>query len=305
MDIGVPQGSILGPLLFLIYVNDIALPLENTEIRLFADDTNVFVFHNDLNTLKQLAIKALSVLTNWFKHNHLTVNLTKTCFCVFSNKPTREIQSLSFDGTTIYRVHETKYLGVIIDDKLTWGSHIDYVNKKLAKLRYVFRTLAKYISSKQAKQLYYSFAHPHIQYAIEIHGTCTETLRRTLQVSQNHILRTLYGVKTRHSATQLRNEMHIPSVLKLFQTQLLSFVFKQQHQMLPSVFDNYYQTIGSINQRSSRYSSDLFIDFRRTVHGCKSTKIVAAKLWNNLPLNVRHIANFNEFRREVTDYLNG
>jgi len=304
LNIGVPQGSILGPLLFLIYINDInAINIENTEIRLFADDTNLFIFHRNITVLEQKATYALSVVTQWFNDNKLCVNYSKTCFSVFSNRNTKCVQHLLLNGKMICRAPTAKYLGVMVDEKLSWINHIDFICKKISKLNYVFRFLAKYISKAQICQLYYAYIYPHISYAIEIYGTCCKTNMNLLQVKQNNVLRSLMNVNYRHSATDLYNELGLLKVSQIFELHVLTFVYKQRQHLLPTVFDTYYQNTPIVRETRNRGTNILFIEFARTLGGSKAIKIIGAKLWNKLPSHVKEAQSTFGFKKMVKAYI--
>ena len=171
VNIGVPQGSVLGPLLFLIYVNDVFRCNVNLTTRLFADDTNLFVTDTNLLRAKARMENAIDNINTWFACNQLTLNIDKTCFSIFSNKNTTDITHIEANNTQIHRVQSTKYLGVLIDDKFTWQNHIDHLCSKLIKLTHVFRAISRFIDQDMAIQLYYAFVHPHITYGIEVYGT--------------------------------------------------------------------------------------------------------------------------------------
>ena len=137
IQFGVPPGSILGPLLFLLYINDINRSTNSGKIGLFADDTTVFISHQDPQVLKEKAEQVTGTLKKWFLANKLTLSIDKSCFCVFHLKniivPTT-LDYLNIGNEQLKRVQHTKYLGVTIDDQLTWKYHIDIILKDLVKI---------------------------------------------------------------------------------------------------------------------------------------------------------------------------
>jgi len=134
---GVPQGSVLGPPLFLIYMNDIGKAIPNEKNKLFADDTNLFIFDKDSKGLCLKATDYLDKLNLWFLANKLTLNATKTCYMVFSSKKDENIKLL-IDKTEIKKVKFCKYLGIYIDYELNWKVHIDHIFNKLIRFTGIF-----------------------------------------------------------------------------------------------------------------------------------------------------------------------
>ena len=130
---GVPQGSILGPKLFIMHINDICNVSNILKFVLFADDTNIFCSGKYINQLSKLLCIELDKLNIWFAVNKLSLNVSKTNFMIFSNYSIRENINIRINNWVIDRVHVTKFLGVLIDGKLNWKKHITLICSKLSK----------------------------------------------------------------------------------------------------------------------------------------------------------------------------
>ena len=140
--------------MFLIYVNYIAIKCPFGMIRLFADDTNIFIEHTDINSLMENAKEIITYLNLWFKTNKLTLNINKTNFIIFTTKSKREQMdipnTLQIENIIINRITHTKYLGLIIDEQLSWKEHIHQLCNKLKGLFPIFHDIRNFINLKHS-----------------------------------------------------------------------------------------------------------------------------------------------------------
>ena len=135
---GVPQGSILGPLLFLIYVNDLPNATNILDPIMFADDTNLFYSHHDIKTLFSTVNEELEKLGDWFTANRLSLNIKKTKYTFFHKNSVKDniplkLPDLHISNKSIERKSSIKFLGVMLDEHIAWNDHIHAVEKRFAK----------------------------------------------------------------------------------------------------------------------------------------------------------------------------
>jgi len=170
LNIGVPQGSILGPLLFLIYINDIVNSSNSLTFVLFADDTTIYSSHKNIDTAINMMNNELQRVAKWFDANKLSLNVSKTQTMLLSRKKklTPSI-SVFIKEQEIIRVAKTKFLGVVVDEHLTWKDHIALISNKISKSCGIIFQIRNSLTDSAKKLIYNSLIHPYVTYCLNVY----------------------------------------------------------------------------------------------------------------------------------------
>ena len=182
---GVPQGSILGPILFLLYINDITTCSNTLKFTLFADDTSLLCENKTIALLETSLNNELKNVATWITSNKLSLNINKSNFILFSNDKIKHSINIKYNNKSLERKTCCKYLGVWIDEKLSWEDQISTVYTKICQGIGIISKLRHLLSPNEIKNIYYSYVQSHLLYGIIIWGNAKNS-------SLNNINKLLY-----------------------------------------------------------------------------------------------------------------
>ena len=304
---GVPQGSKLGPLLFLLFVNDLPGILKGSLVHMFADDTLIYGRGEDSNTVIQNLNMDLARVSEWLSANKLCLNVKKTKSMVFGSKKVREKVKESGlrvnNGERIEWVDNFKYLGVIVDEKLKFEEHVEYVRKKVARKLGVIRKIKKTLSKKTKEILFKSIVFPHFKYCSTVLFGCNVKSLDKLQKIFNVGARIVLNRDRRSNVEEMCHELGVMLIRKEVISDILIYLFKIENNMLPKYLQKFLKKNREIHRYGTRQVDQLYRVHRKTKLGVKSMFFEGIRIYNKLSIDIKELSNVWTFRKQVGKWL--
>lgn len=300
---GVPQGSILGPLLFLVYINDMSRCCSKLNFVHFADDTTVFLAGPNLSDLYDDMNSELKLIDLWLCANRLSLNIDKTVYLIHSDCNKASDKQIIIRNVSVKQVKQTKFLGMILDDRLNYRDHILHVCGKLSKSCGILWRLRDFVPAHVLKRIYMCLVFPYLVYCVEVWGRGCRTSYNRLCALQNKCVRLLGGPNV--SIVQLYKMNNLLSMNEIHEyfmiVKFYQYYVKQRSRFFKSLILS-YQVSHNI---STRFKSKECLNFP-LVHKSKclsSFVYTCLKLWNDLPLSIRTVKCLFSFKRTLRNHL--
>ena len=309
INAGVPQGSVLGPLLFLIYINDI-VNIVNSEIKLFADDTSLFLTIDDPVHAATVMNGDLASLDQWSNEWLVSFNALKTDTMLISLKrQPPDHPPLVFQGHQLANVPQHKHLGLVLKSDLKWNEHIKEIVSKASKQLNIMKNLQYRLDRETLEVIYTSFIRPLLEYGNVVWDNCAQTDEKLLEDLQLTAARIVSGAMRTTPNEKLYEETGWETLAKRRERSKLIIMYKIVHGLTP----NYLHAIlpnTPVQEVNTRYNT------RRTLNTCtsnlptfesrtvlfeKSFFPSAIKSWNLLPLETRNLPSLTRFKQRISN----
>lgn len=290
INAGVPQGSILGPFIYLVFANDLALHIKskfNVHITCYADDTNFLVVQKSPDAVMNVSKDLYRDIIIWSEKNRLTLNKEKTATVSFryNIEPNHTDEFLIADSV--------KILGVIFDRNLTWAAHIDSLCAKLGKGCYGMRNLKNHCSKDTLLTFYYSNIHSHLRYGIMLWGLSTTYARRAF-ILQKRVIRIMESLHPRESCRESFKTLKILTLTGIYIYEICCYVFKNKSTFLTNQTNHNYQT---------RFKGQLIPHQHSTALYQKSVFYNGCKIYNHLPADIKNSNSLFIFKKRIKNLL--
>ena len=304
---GVPQGSILGPLLFILYINDIGVCFEHATVNIYADDTLFYFAGSSIDSVSEALKADLHHVAEWLCSNKLSLHIGKTNSMLISSKPKsqtlQDIElNLSLDNQNISQVSSCKYLGIILDSKLNFHAHLDSVVSKLKKASGVFFRASKFLPPDCKLTLYNTLILPHIDYCSTVWST---SLRKSdlarLQRIQNRAMRIILDCHPRTHITDMLDTLKWMSINQRLNFNLGIFLWKIVNDKVPPYLSNIFTPVSQIHTHNTRSASSGRLHRNRT--HTKTLSTTGSKFWNKIPQHVRDARSLYSFKRNLIPHI--
>ena len=301
---GAPQGSILGPLLFLLYINDLSTVSKACMSILFADDTNMFFTGKNLQTMTRVINEELTKVQEWLYCNKLSLIVLKTHYMIFTsrNKCMNDVD-IRINNVKIERVYATKFLGVQIDAQLTWKKHIEYTCNKLCKCVGILAKARKKLHTSSLLTLYYSFAFPYFIYCNHVWGNTYQTKLKSLVLVKKMLIRIISCAPFKAHTEPLMFARRILSVTDINLYMSGIFMYQCLYCSIPRLFDDFFQRNNDVHGHNTRQANDLHVPYARLDIRKFCFKVHGANIWNSTSILIRQSPSLDVFKQRLRPHL--
>ena len=236
INVGVPQGSIMGPLLFIIYIYDLALKTSDIKSILYADDTVVYTKSEPKTNETKINV-ILQKTASWLKRNRLTLNVENTKCVDFLKRVQKISERVYINSKTIQNVETFKYLGIQVDHKLSFQEHAKILTKRMLGFCSLLYRIRKVLTTNQLVQVYRTYVQPVIQYRVLVYANTSNQVLKPLNQMVKRIARIITFKKKFDSITSKRkelllynvSELHLYEILKMAILVLMNCISREEH----------------------------------------------------------------------------
>ena len=285
---GVPQGSILGPLLYILYTNDFAKAFPHNQTILYADDTAVVYEHKNTAPLIQQIDSSVAAIEEWFTENSLSLNLNKTNLIKFGSYGDFPSKITLTNGDCVALKDCVKLLGLHIDKDLKWNSHIEHVSNKINKYIYMIRSINRIVPPAILLNIYHGFVESNLRFCLIFWGSSTKTV--DLFKTQKRSLRAIENVSTRQSCRPIFRKHGLLTIYDLYILECAVFVKNN-----PTLFGRNV----SAHEHNTRTKRNYVLNQAQVNVGATNKML---KVFNKLPHRVKELP-LKKFKKEIKNYL--
>ena len=306
---GVPQGSVLGPLLFLIYINDLNKCIRFCSTRHFADDTNLLYIIDKSKTRNRNPTRKLNIdlkaLSHWLLANKISLNATKTELIYFRNKKTEIPNSkIRLNGIKLSATNHIKYVGITFDEFLTFKDHITLLNAKLKRANNLIAVARYYVSKTLLTQIYYGQFYSHLTYGCQLWGQNENAIEQTITL-QKKAVRLISFEHFQASSDPLFKNLSMLKLVDIVKLNNVLFTHNTINSKSPATFNGYFnfkeiihshQTVNSLNSTYSIPTGSLDLPTYQTKAGEESIRYICSNTWNTIlkDLSMKNIDKYNK-----------
>ena len=294
---GVPQGSILGPVLFLLYVNDLANTLNNAKFVLFADDTNIIFENENYQTLAKDVKNGLKSLSEWFNQNKLSINAKKTKVIQFNSDINANVNSLVLylNGTQIEHANSIKFLGIKIQHNLKWDMHCTEKANKMSQILGLLSRMRNTLTVPVMTTIYQSLMEPHLNYGILSWGKAPKKCLKRLKIIQKKAVRVINKARYNSHTNALFKKSNILKFDDILRINCAKLIFKKNRGQLPTFHSRQLLNNQEYLQsdRITRQAKDIYVLPHPNQISKQTLNFVVGTNWNNLPNEIKDMVTSN------------
>ena len=294
ITIGVPQGSILGPIFFLLFINDLPNCSEVLKSTLYADDTTLSIAHNNFNTACNLLNTELKLVQKWTIENRLTINIDKTELMIITNRSLNMLgNEIVLDGKYLQSTECSMFLGIKIDNKLKFTDHINFIVNKLSKSIGIFAKVKNKLPLNSRLNYYYCFVYPFITYNIIIWGKAYTSHVEPIITLHKRMVRLMKDADFLAHTNPLFIELNILKFEDIYKYFTSIFMFN-------AIKEGNFCTEHTLNTRNRDQAQPAY---HRTTQGQQSLSYMGPKVWNELPNEIRNLKNLTTFKCKLKKHI--